>query len=125
LTLLIVLLVFINNHQISANSLSNKFDYQPISPIYNDLSYEDNDDSDSNILYIPDNEEITSRNPWSHLFHRYSDRSVGSPTYYSRPQSGFNLRRGEIHYIPYPFQKRAIPIEFQKALFAHGIVGRR
>lgn len=74
---------------------------------------------------MPDNEEIISRNPWSQLFHRYSERSLFTPTYNSRPQTGFALRHGEIHYIPYPAQKRAIPIEFQKALFAHGIVGRR
>jgi len=45
--------------------------------------------------------------------------------YYSSPISNINLRRGEIQYITYPAHKRAIPIEFQKALFAHGIVGRR
>ncbi len=130
-TLFIVLSIFVNRHQIFGNSLSSGSDYQHLSPIYNDLSYEDIDDSESpisikpNSLYVPDSEEIISRKPWSQLFHFNSDRSILTPTYYSPPKTGFALRHGEIRYIPYLAQKRAIPIEFQKALFAHGIVGRR
>ena len=108
--------------------MSSKSDYQPHSSLYNDLSYEDNDESElfnPNDLYLSDNEELTSRNPWSHLFHRYSQQSVNSPRFYSPSLPTFRLRNGAIRFIPYPAQKRAIPIEFQKALFAHGIVGRR
>jgi hypothetical protein len=99
--------------------------------LYNDLSYEDNDESESsmvinpNDLHLPDKEELVSRNPWSKLFHRYSQRSMNTPRFYYPSSPAFNLRNGEIRFIPYPGQKRAIPIEFQKALFAHGIVGRR
>ncbi len=131
LTFFILLLVLINNHQIFGNSLTSRSDYQYHNPIYNDLSYEDMDDSESPLLvdadnfYRPDNDEIRSPNAWSQLFHRYSDRSTYPSRHYSPAQSAFALRRGEIRYIPYPAQKRAIPIEFQKALFAHGIVGRR
>jgi len=126
--LLIALLIFVNNHQTFANSLGSHSNYQDFSPIYNDLSYEDIGDSEPSILinpgsfYVPDNEVITSRNPWSQLFHHYSDRSIFPSKYYSPSQSGFALRNGV---IPYPTEKRAIPIGFQKALFAHGIVGRR
>ncbi len=129
--LFIALLIFVNNHQTSANSLDSQFDYQHFSPIYNDLSYEDIGDSESPILinpgsfYVPDNEVTISRNPWSQLFRRYSDRPIFPSKYYSPSQSGIALRHGVIPYIPYPSEKRAIPIEFQKALFAHGIVGRR
>jgi hypothetical protein len=127
-TYFVVLLLVINQHQIKANSLSNRPDYQLYPSIYDDFSY---DDSESPIviypsnLYTPDNDEIISQNPWSKLFHRSYERSILTPTYYSPPQSGFALRNGEISYITYPAQKRAIPIELQKALFAHGIVGRR
>ena len=130
-TLFIVLLVLINNHQISANSFSSKSNSRQHSSIYNDLSSEDSDENESPIfirtdnVYAPDHEEIISRNPWSQLFHRQRQQATFSPTYYTVPSSIFNLRRGEIRYIPYLVQKRAIPIEFQKALFAHGIVGRR
>jgi len=123
---LFVLLLAINNHQITANSLSNRLDYQPYSSIFNDFS---SDDSELPFLVSPSNlyeledDEITSQKPWSQLFHRYYERSILTPTYYSPSQTGFALRNGEIRYIPYP--KRAVPIELQKALFAHGIVGRR
>ena len=71
-----------------------------------------------NIL-VPDSSELAARTPWSQLFHNYYDR----PRYYALPKSGFALRRHDVRYIPQG--KRSIPIELQKALFAHGIVGRR
>ncbi|CAF1228760.1 unnamed protein product [Adineta steineri] len=37
--------------------------------------------------------------------------------------SGYNLPYGQMRIIGY--KKRTIPIELQKALYAHGIVGRR
>ena len=125
-TLFIVILGFLNIHQISANRLSSKSDYPQDLSIYNDVSSEDIDDSESpflissNNFYIPDNDETITRNPWSQLFHRQYERSI-KPTH----RSGYALRRGEIRYAPYLTQKRGIPIELQKALFAHGIVGRR
>ena len=128
---MIVLFVLINRHQISADSFSSKSDSPQRSSIYNDLSSENIDENESpilirtNNLYLPDNEEVVTRNPWSQYFRRHPQRFVYNPTYYPTPSSAFNLRRGEIRYIPYLAQKRAIPIEFQKALFAHGIVGRR
>lgn len=75
--------------------------------------------------YTSDNDEEISRNPWSQLFHRHHTRSALNPTYYVTSQSGFPARHHQIRYIPYPSQKRTIPIELQKALLAHGIVGRR
>ncbi len=126
-SLFIVILVFLNNQQILANRLSSKYDYQQNPSIYKDLSSEDIDNSESpiligsNNLYIPDNDETISRDPWSRLFHRHYERSIFTPTF----KSGYGLRSGQIRYISYPDQKRAIPIELQKALFAHGIVGRR
>ena len=58
-----------------------------------------------------DSSEDAPRNPWPAVFrHPYAR----SPRY-------FALRRSDMRYIPY--SKRGIPIELQKALFAHGIVG--
>lgn len=129
---MVVLFVLINRHQISANSFNSQSDSPRHSSIYNDLSSEEIDEDRSpilirtNNLYLPDDEEeIAPRNPWSRYFRRQPQRLIYSPKYYSSPSSALNLRRGEIRYIPYLAQKRAIPIEFQKALFAHGIVGRR
>ncbi len=122
-TFFLIFLVFVNNHRISANSFNSRSDYQHQTPIYNDLSLEDIDDSELSIpvnpysSYIPDHEEIISQKPWSQLFHRYSVRSIDTPAY--------ALRRGEIRYTQIPPHKRTIPLEFKKALFAHGIVGRR
>ena len=45
-----------------------------------------------------------------------------SPNYISAVPS-YELRQGIIRLIPY--KKRTIPLELQKALYAHGIVGRR
>ena len=123
---LFVLLLAINNHQITANSLSNRLDYQPYASIFNDLSYDDSElpiSVTSSNFYELENDEITSQNPWSQLLHRHNERSIYTPTYFLPSQNGFALRNGEIRYISYP--KRAVPIELQKALFAHGIVGRR
>jgi hypothetical protein len=117
----------LNNQQILANRLSSKYDYQQNPSIYKDLSSEDIDNSESptligsNNLYTPDNDETISRDLWSRLSHRHNERSIFTPRF----KSGYGLRSGQIRYIPYPAQKRAIPIELQKALFAHGIVGRR
>ncbi|CAF3636281.1 unnamed protein product [Adineta steineri] len=130
-TLLIVILFFLNNYQISANRLSNKPDYQQLASTYNDLSYEDMDDNESpfsmsqNNVYIPDYDEVAARHPWSQLFHRQSERSIYNTNSYIPQKSGFALRHSKIQYNPNLSQKRSIPIELQKALFAHGIVGRR
>ena len=130
-TLFIILLVLINHHQTSANSFNNRPAYQSQSPSYKDYSYDDIGENESPVFidpdnfYASDNEEIRSQNPWSKLFHRNSQRSIYTPAYYTSSSPGFNLRSGTIRYISYPAEKRAIPIEFQKALFAHGIVGRR
>jgi hypothetical protein len=118
-----ILLIFINNHKISGN---NHFNYQRYPSIYDDLSYDDNESpivTNPNSLYESDSNEVVSSNPWSRLFHRQYEQSAYTPTYYSPSKSGFALRSGEIRYVPY--HKRTIPIELQKALYAHGIVGRR
>ncbi|CAF0727997.1 unnamed protein product [Rotaria sordida] len=131
LTLFIVLLISINNNQISAYSISSEFDYDHHDPIYNDLSYENIRKNElpiltnPNNLYVPDSDEIISRNPWSELFHRYYARSILTPTYNSFAQPDFISRRDVNQFVPYSIEKRLIPIELQKALFAHGIVGRR
>ena len=117
----IVLLIFIDHHSASAS----KPDYQHPSAIYETLSYDDMDDNDAATvnnpknIFAPESGELASRTPWSQLFHN----AYGRSRYYALPKSGFALRRHDARYIPQG--KRAIPIELQKALFAHGIVGRR
>ncbi len=69
--------------------------------------YENNDEEVNHLLtpdtYIP-SKNINSRPERSSMMH------------------GYRLPYGRIHVIP--FKKRTIPIELQKALYAHGIVGR-
>ena len=51
---------------------------------------------------------------------------LGQGTYHSNYMQAipnFHLRQGLVRFIPY--KKRTIPLELQKALYAHGIVGRR
>jgi hypothetical protein len=79
------------------------FDYDQL----NTLSERDNLSSE------PINDELTSSNLWPRNYH-----SSYIPT-----RSTFDLRRGIVHF--YPYKKRTIPLELQKALYAHGIVGRR
>jgi hypothetical protein len=43
--------------------------------------------------------------------------------YISTLPNSYDLRHGIIRFVPY--KKRTIPLELQKALYAHGIVGRR
>ncbi|CAF2858931.1 unnamed protein product [Rotaria sp. Silwood2] len=128
---LFIILIFVNNNHSLAYGISSESDYDHHDSIYNDLSYDNIGNSESliltnpNSLYVPDSNEIISSNPWSELFHRHYTRSIFTPTYYPLAQPNFAVQRDRIHFIPYPTEKRIIPIELQKALFAHGIVGRR
>jgi hypothetical protein len=69
-----------------------------------------NDDDQSNIF----SDDLTSSNIWSETNHQQN---------YIPSMPNYDLRRGVIRLIPY--KKRTIPLELQKALYAHGIVGRR
>src|SRR5205823_5524996 len=78
------------------------------------------DDDESNILfkrdnlsYKPINDDISRSNRWSRAYRGNYFQAIPS----------FDFRRGIIRFIPY--KKRTIPLELQKALYAHGIVGRR
>ena len=55
---------------------------------------------------------------WSKLF-RPNQRKMPS----THSQHELHIRNAVIHLIPQ--KKRTIPLELQKALYAHGIVGRR
>ena len=73
---------------------------------------------------MPIDEETKSRNPWSDLYRRHYARSILTSSHYSTTLPGYVIRPNQIRYVAYPAQKRTIPIELQKAFFAHGIVGR-
>jgi len=100
-TLFILLIIFVNNEQISANSIRRNNDYLSQSLIFDD------DQSDS-LSDEPINEKIISSNFWPRTY-----RSSYTP-----PISSTVLR-----FVPY--KKRTIPLQLQRALYAHGIVGRR
>jgi hypothetical protein len=105
-------MIFANNAKISANIIQNKNDYSPQSLVFdydqlNSLSERDNLSSERI------NDEIQSSNLWPRI-HRQSDTSA---------MPNFDFRRGIVRF--YPYKKRTIPLELQKALYAHGIVGRR
>ncbi|CAF0863986.1 unnamed protein product [Adineta ricciae] len=130
-TVFIITFVCLNQHQTSANRLPSKSDYQQNSLAYNDLSYEDLGDNEypmitnTNNIYPIDYEEPIYSNPWSQLFRQRRQPSMILSYYPSSLKSGLALRRSGLRYASFPYPKRTIPIELQKALFAHGIVGRR
>ena len=53
----------------------------------------------------------------------FSMKSINTHSDPSSMISDYDDSHGHAHVIP--FKKRTIPIELQKALYAHGIVGRR
>ncbi len=112
-TVLLLLIIFTNNAKISAHSIHHKNHYLPESMIFND-------DDQTNLLAERNNlsselinGKISSLNFWPR-----THRANFAPTIPS-----FDLRRGIVRF--YPYKKRTIPLELQKALYAHGIVGRR
>lgn len=72
------------------------------------LQYDDTDGEIKNVI-LPDN--------------FYLLKSMNTNSDHSTIGSDYDLHLGQYRIIP--FKKRTIPIELQKALYAHGIVGRR
>ncbi|CAF5201367.1 unnamed protein product, partial [Rotaria magnacalcarata] len=130
LTIVLFTLVFIDISRNSAYGINSEYDYEQPSSIGGDLSYENIGNSEPaiqmnpNSFYIPIDEETKSRNPWSKLYHRHHARSTLTSSHYSLTLPGYVMRPNQMRYVPYPATKRTIPIELQKAFFAHGIVGR-
>lgn len=114
-TFFIVLLIVLNHCSTSAT----KLDYQNPPNFYESALYDDIDDNTGSLivspksLFIADSHERLAHNPWARIFHRYQDHSL-FPSY-RRYDGRTSVSLG----------RRSIPIELQKALFAHGIVGRR
>lgn len=107
-----LLIILANNHKILANTLYQKTNYLPESLLY--------ENDQSKVIFEPENSsqessdgEISPTELWSLILHR---------NHFFQP-SDINLKRGLTQSIP--FKKRKIPLELQKALYAHGIVGRR
>ncbi|CAF3237239.1 unnamed protein product [Rotaria socialis] len=129
LTLVLFTLVFINISRSSVYGIISEYDYEQPSSIGDDLSYENIGNSESpipmnpNSFYTPIDEETKSRNPWSELYHRHHARSIVTSSHYALTLPGYVIRPDQTSYVPYPAKKRTIPIELQKAFFAHGIVG--
>ncbi|UJR22174.1 hypothetical protein I4U23_025238 [Adineta vaga] len=116
---LFILFIFLNHsRQISAYSIDrvNNYASQPL--IFDDdrgrfniLS--ENDGSFYASLDDDDDDDLSSTNLWQKRIY---------PNYY-RPSPIFKLHNAIVRVRPY--KKRTIPLELQKALYAHGIVGRR
>jgi len=117
-----VLIICINNNHVSANNIYGK---SSLNKNYDKLKYPINIDESVYLeSSLPEDHELSRRGIWSRLF-----RNENSPTrmynhrYYSPTASDHGYSNNPIHIIP--FYKRTIPVELQKALYAHGIVGRR
>jgi hypothetical protein len=121
LTLFLVLIAFASHYPISANTIHRNDDYLSSRPFTTDnqATVYVKPDSDSDIDSYPaiDSEPIVS-NIWSPLY-----RQKSSGTSYMPAMPHFQLRSGIIRLVS--DKKRTIPLELQKALYAHGIVGRR
>lgn len=89
-----------------------------------------NDYYDDNELYYsknshPEDLEIVRRGVWSRLFRGglNGPQKTDGQSYPLSATSDLAALNGRIQIIPY--DKRTIPLELRKALYAHGIVGRR
>ncbi|CAF0771830.1 unnamed protein product [Adineta ricciae] len=110
-TLFIFLMLLIHYRQVSAYNVYRVNSYSPQS-----LPFDDNSDNSLNMFSESDepiDDEFSLPNP-------FVNRLYSS---YYRPSPTFKLRHGIAQIAPY--KKRTIPLELQKALYAHGIVGRR
>ena len=117
-------IIYINNNHVSANGI---YDQTSLEKNDDDLVYSPNTDELFHLdNFKPENSEFTRRGVWSRLFRGETDQPrVHSRSHHSltEKEPGYDIQTGRIRLIP--FDKRAIPIELQKALYAHGIVGRR
>ena len=114
---MLMISICINNNLVSANGIDKQ-------------TFNDNKDGelpDASYYFKkfePEKIELTRRGVWPRLFRseniqpRINGRVHPTPT-----EAGYTSAIGRFHIIP--FDKRTIPIELQKALYAHGIVGRR
>jgi hypothetical protein len=118
-----ILSICFNNGHVSGNG------------IYDQISFDNNDDDLTQSINldqsfdleneIPENVELSRRGVWARLF-RSESNSPGKMNSHSPDLptgSGYAFKNGQFHIIPH--DKRTIPIELRKALYAHGIVGRR
>ncbi|UJR26959.1 hypothetical protein I4U23_008266 [Adineta vaga] len=109
-----VLIICMNHHYVFANDNSNE------------MSSENDNQEEAFVLKnaIPDDIQFTRRGVWSRLFRQeHNPTRTNNRIHYSPTAAAHTLHTGKIHIIP--FDKRTIPVELQKALYAHGIVGRR
>lgn len=117
LTLFLLLILIVGCHPMLANTNHRKNDFSSSIIGEPQVSMESDRlspaDSDSEII-----DQQISSNILSKMFHPKMSQYAFDPAV-----SNFNLRRALISFIPY--KKRTIPLELQKALYAHGIVGRR
>ena len=102
--MLVILTLCVHKQCVSGRSIATNPTQAYEEVVYNDLTKLIN-------AYELDSGADAARNPWSTGF-RHS---------YARSPRYFSLRRSDMRYMP--SSKRGIPIELQKALFAHGIVG--
>jgi hypothetical protein len=110
-----ILIICINNSQVSANS-----------DIHDQTSWDKYADDGSFYLENdkPEDKELIRRGVWPRLFRSENNQPrINSGSQHSPSTSQHAIPASRIRIIP--FDKRTIPIELQKALYAHGIVGRR
>jgi len=118
-----LLIICINNGHVSANGI---YDQTSFNNNNNDLTYSINLDESMYLENsIPENVELVRRGVWSRLFRTEtnSPSKIISHSHNLPTESSYAITNGRIHLIPH--DKRTIPLELQKALYAHGIVGRR
>jgi hypothetical protein len=74
---------------------------------------------------MPEKIELNRRGVWSRLFRDEINlpQKINSRSHDFPVEPVLALKNGRIQFIPH--DKRKIPLELRKALYAHGIVGRR
>ena len=103
-----ILIICINNNYVSGN----------------DQAVWNSDDSMYSTDSMSESSGLARRGVWSRLFrHEVNPARMSSHSHYAPTAFDRGLPTDQVHILP--FDKRTIPIELRKALFAHGIIGRR
>jgi hypothetical protein len=74
---------------------------------------------------MPENLQLIRRGVWSRLFRSKTNLPQIMNSHSHQPPTAPAFAAGIIPLQLLPYEKRTIPLELRKALYAHGIIGRR
>jgi hypothetical protein len=106
-----ILILCINNGHVTANGQT---------------SFDKNDDESFYLKNsMPENLQLIKRGVWSRLFRSKTNSPQTTDSRSDQFPAPLAFAAAKIRLQLLPYEKRTIPLELRKALYAHGIVGRR